>query len=60
MVDRLWYIWQIKHTPEKGLENMLDAVLAPFNLRVKDVVNVRDLGYDYAGTEVKIPATIEA
>lgn len=59
MVDRLWYIWQINNTPEKGLETMLDAVLAPFNLRVKDVVNVRDLGYDYAGTEVKIPGTIE-
>ena len=38
---------------------MLDVVLAPFQLKVKDVINIYDLGYNYAGTEVSISATVE-
>jgi tyrosinase len=48
MIDRLWYLWQLKH----GLHNIppdyLDLPLAPFALTVKEVLDVHTLGYDYA------------
>jgi tyrosinase len=49
MIDRIWYLWQINHVPTKGFEQMLDIPLAPFNLNVNDAINIRSLGYDYAG-----------
>ena len=49
MVDRIWYLWQLKHGLTTGFEKMLDYPLAPFGLNVKDVIDTRDRGYDYAG-----------
>jgi tyrosinase len=54
MVDRLWYLWQIKFGDSTGMEDMLDEVLEPFPLRVRDVLSVRDLGYDYAVSQIVI------
>jgi tyrosinase len=55
MVDRLWWLWQARN----GIGNMpsalLDVVLAPFNFRVRDVLNVNALGYDYAAAQSVIP-----
>jgi hypothetical protein len=36
------------------MEDMLDEVLEPFPLRVRDVLSIRDLGYDYAVTQMVI------
>lgn len=52
MVDRIWWLWQLQHGNSGIPPNLLDEVLAPFNLRVRDVLNIYDLGYDYAGTVV--------
>jgi tyrosinase len=48
MIDRIWYLWQIENYPEKGFEQMRDLPLAPFNLNVKSVLDLRRLGYEYA------------
>ena len=50
MVDRLWYLWQLQHGNSGMPANMYDMPLEPFNLRVRDVLNINDLGYEYAGS----------
>ena len=55
MVDRIWWLWQLRHGNSGMPEHTLDMVLAPFNLRVRDVLNIYQLGYDYAGIEVSVP-----
>jgi len=52
MVDRLWYLWQLRHPGAQPPAQIIDAPLAPFRLTVRDVLNVDDLGYTYAQTEV--------
>lgn len=54
MIDRLWYLWQINNKPETGFEQMLGIPLSPFNLTVKDVLDIRRLGYDYAHDSASI------
>jgi tyrosinase len=49
MIDRIWYLWQLEHGSTTGFEQLLDFPLAPFNLTVKGVIDIRDRGYDYAG-----------
>jgi len=48
MIDRIWYIWQLKN----GINNMppeyMDVILAPFRYRVRDVLDIHALGYEYA------------
>lgn len=53
-IDRIWAIWQTTHT-NKLPQGLDDLILSPFPYRVKDVLNIHDLGYEYAaaGTEVK-------
>jgi tyrosinase len=50
MIDRLWYLWQLKH----GVNNIpgayLNQVLAPFSLTVAQVLDITALGYEYAGS----------
>ena len=55
MIDRLWWIWQARHGNANISTDLLDVVLQPFNLRVRDVLNANDLGYDYAAAEGVIP-----
>lgn len=54
MVDRLWWLWQQRHGTSTMPERLKDVILEPFNLTVKDVLNINDLGYEYAGTAVVI------
>lgn len=53
-IDRIWAIWQTTQEGRlpPGLE---DLILSPFPYRVKDVLKIYDLGYEYAasGAEVK-------
>lgn len=49
-IDRLWYLWQLRH-PGAGVPgSMLDRALAPFPMTVRDTLDVTQLGYDYAAT----------
>jgi tyrosinase len=54
MIDRIWWLWQIKHGNGDIPANLLDIVLAPFNFKVRDVLNVQSLGYDYAAARRRI------
>jgi tyrosinase len=54
MVDRIWYLWQLRHGIDNMPRTLLDRPLQPFNLTVRDVLNVADLGYGYAGTTISI------
>jgi tyrosinase len=48
-IDRIWRIWQGDHGAENMPEYMKDIPLSPFGrLRVRDVLIVSNLGYDYA------------
>jgi len=55
MIDRIWWLWQARNGNGNIPTNLLDVVLAPFNFRVRDVLNVNDLGYDYAAAQGVIP-----
>jgi tyrosinase len=58
MVDRIWYLWQLKHGLTTGFEKLLDYPLAPFGLNVKDVIDIRDRGYDYAGDTQNVSVSV--
>jgi hypothetical protein len=36
-------------------DNLLDTVLAPWTLTVRDVLSVNSLGYDYAAAQTVVP-----
>ena len=48
MIDRLWYMWQIKHGVNNIPASLLPLVLTPFSMKVQDVLSVNALGYEYA------------
>ncbi len=50
MVDRIWRLWQLKHGQPGPPASAYGTVLAPFPLKVADVLTVNALGYDYAGS----------
>jgi tyrosinase len=58
MIDRIWYLWQLEHGPTTGFEQLLDVPLAPFNLTIKDVIDIRRLGYDYAGDTQHVSVSV--
>jgi Polyphenol oxidase middle domain len=51
MIDRIWWLWQARNGNGNIPSDLLDEVLAPFNVQVRDVLNVHDLGYDYAAAQ---------
>ena len=53
-IDRIWAIWQTKHGNNLP-EGLPEMELEPFPYRVKNVLKIYDLGYEYAagGSEVK-------
>jgi tyrosinase len=50
MIDRLWYLWQLRHPGAGVPARLLDRALAPFPLTVRDTLEVTGLGYDYAAS----------
>jgi tyrosinase len=48
MIDRLWYLWQLRHPGAGVPAGLLDRALAPFPMTVRDTLHVSQLGYDYA------------
>jgi len=57
MIDRLWWIWQQKNGFDNIPDNTKDVALEPFGLTVREVLNIHELGYDYASTETIIDDT---
>lgn len=56
MIDRIWYLWQLRHGVENVPPSYLERTLAPWDLKVKDVLDTRRLGYEYGSSRVIIPA----
>ena len=54
MIDRLWYLWQIRHGVNNIPPDLLPMVLQPFPLTVRDVLSINSLGYEYAVSLVRI------
>jgi tyrosinase len=52
MIDRLWYLWQLQNGVNNIPASYLDLPLAPFPLKVRDVLNIQSLGYEYASAAV--------
>jgi tyrosinase len=52
MIDRIWYLWQVKNAPGSMPPDLLDQVLPPFNMTVSDVLDISKLGYQYAVGQV--------
>lgn len=53
MIDRVWYLWQLRHGP--GVPPaLLDRALAPFPMTVRDTLEVAHLGYDYAASTAAV------
>jgi tyrosinase len=48
MIDRLWYLWQLRHPGAGPPASLLDRALAPFPMTVRDTLQISQLGYDYA------------
>jgi tyrosinase len=56
MIDRLWYLWQVRHGVDNIPPNYLNLVLAPWHLTVKDVLSVNELGYTYGASRIIVRA----
>lgn len=54
MVDRLWWLWQVRNGNGNIPSNMLDIVLSPFTFKVRDVLNINALGYEYAAAQTVV------
>jgi tyrosinase len=53
MIDRLFWLWQLR--PGHSIPLLLyDEVLDPFNLTVRQVINIYELGYDYASQQILV------
>jgi tyrosinase len=55
MIDRIWYLWQVEHGNGGIPQDLLDLGLIPFGKRVRDVLDVQRLGYEYAQSSTEIP-----
>src|SRR5437764_772490 len=51
MIDRVWYLWQLRHGVNNIPPEYLDKTLFP-GYTVQQVLDVRSLGYDYATAAV--------
>jgi tyrosinase len=53
MIDRIWYLWQLRHGVNNIPSEYLDKALFP-GYTVEQVLDVRALGYDYASAAVGV------
>ncbi|RTL35071.1 MAG: tyrosinase family protein [Candidatus Melainabacteria bacterium] len=47
MIDKIWHVWQNKHGNSTVPNSILDTVLAPFPMTVRDTLDIKKLGYNY-------------
>jgi tyrosinase len=57
MVDRVWRIWQHNHPNALPPANYLDQPLRPRAITVREVLDVKQLGYDYSQSSASVPGT---
>ena len=50
MCDRIWRLWQLRHTGSNPPAAILDEALPPFRMTVRQTLSVTALGYDYAAS----------
>ncbi|MBV9048364.1 MAG: tyrosinase family protein [Solirubrobacterales bacterium] len=50
MIDRLWYLWQLRQGANNVPANYMSQTLSPFPYTVQQVLDVHGLGYDYASS----------
>jgi tyrosinase len=50
MIDRLWYLWQLRHPGASVPGAMHGRALAPFPMTVRETLDITQLGYDYAAS----------
>jgi tyrosinase len=55
MIDRIWYLWQLDHPGASLPARYLDLALPPFEMTVRDTLNVTALGYDYSAATAAVP-----
>ena len=55
MIDRLWYLWQLRHPGASVPWPLLGKALAPFPITVRDTLDISQLGYDYAAATAAAP-----
>jgi len=48
MIDRSWYLWQLRHASAGVPDRLLGRALAPFAMTVRETLETTQLGYDYA------------
>jgi tyrosinase len=58
MIDRAWRLWQHKHPGALPDANLLDVGLRPNGITVRQTLDVKQLGYEYAGTAAQVPGTL--
>jgi len=59
MIDRIWYLWQLRHGVNNIPAQYLDKALFP-GLTVQQVLDVNALGYDYATAAVAVGTDVPA
>jgi tyrosinase len=57
MIDRLWYLWQLRHPGAQLPHEYLDTALPPFPMTVRQTLDITQLGYDYAAATAAVPGT---
>jgi tyrosinase len=56
MIDRVWYLWQVKHGNGGVPQALLDLPLEPFGKTFREVLDVQALGYEYGSSAIPINA----
>jgi tyrosinase len=57
MIDRAWRIWQHGHPGAAPRAGLLDVSLRPTGMKVRQTLDVKQLGYDYAGGASHVKGT---
>lgn len=47
-IDRYWYLWQMSEFGLNPPDEMMDMVLDPFPMTVRETLTIQNLGYEYA------------
>jgi tyrosinase len=55
MIDRIWYLWQVRYGNGGIPRGLRDMPLTPFGKTTKEVLDVQELGYEYASSASDIP-----
>jgi tyrosinase len=54
MVDRIWYLWQVRHGDGGIPRDLLPLSLEPFGKTFADVLDAQRLGYEYAASATQL------